>query len=249
MNSDEKIEAIREIFDEYEGCRGCGLCNQDGYDRINTVFGQGNVDAEVMIIGDYPREGDEREATPFSETTPSGILLDRYLASMASSRLDVWIDLCVMCRPVNPDDHRVERPPNKEEVAACRSRLNRVIGIIDPKIILLLGRVPLRMAKKYGDVWDKTLTASRDSISKIAREENPPRLVVEVPGALGPVRYEARATFSPYYILRMKESDLRRQNSDNELAWKTWYHTFRHVDVINNIYRGVMPPQRGVSVE
>ena len=207
------------------------------------------MNADVMIIGDYPRLEDEREATPFSETSPPGILLDRYLASMNAARMDVWLDLSVICRPVNPDEPQVSRPPNKDETAACRDRLNKLIWIIDPKIILLLGRIPLRMAKKYGDVWDKTLTASRDSVSKIARNENPPRLVVEVPGAMGTVLYEARATFSPAYILRMKESELRKQNSDNELAWKAWQHVFQSVDTANNIYYGTQPPVRGVSVE
>lgn len=245
----KKIWLMRNLYERYTACQRCGLCSPTGRDRINVVFGDGNVDAEVMIISDYPRLHDEAQGVPFYEDTAAGSVIDRFLASMQVTREDLWIDHMVMCRPSMEDDPSRNRPPNKEELAACRERLNEVIRIVDPRVIIILGKTALRLTKKWADVSDKDLAAHRDSISKTADVDNPPRLVVEVPGVMIPIRYEARATYHPSFLLRLKEAELTRDNGPYDRFFSLFKHAFRLVDAGNHIYFDKRAPVRGVFVE
>ncbi len=249
MNSDQKIERLTALRDAYDGCSRCGLCDPRGRSRANVVFGGTNVDADVMIIGEGPGAQEDENGVPFWAEARSGEMVDKFLASMNSSREEVWIDNMVMCRATSMEDPDKDRPPSKTELAACRDRLSEVIHIVDPKVILLLGRTALKLAKKWGDYEDKEVVAVREGITSIVREPDPRRLALEVPGSMSTVRYTAFATFHPAYLLRLKEADLNRKNSDLEMAWRVWRHAFRMADSFNYIYEGTVPPQRGVDVE
>jgi hypothetical protein len=65
---------------------------------------------------------------------------------------------------------------------------------------------------------------------------------------LKPVRYTAYAAFHPKYLLRLKEVDLNRDNSDLELSWNAWRLAFRVADSFNYFYEGTIPDPRGVDV-
>lgn len=239
MEIDQKTQALQELFWDYENCERCPLSSPEGCRRSNIVFGQGDPDAKVMIIGDYPRMDDEAEAEPFSSRSNSGILLDRILASLGATRDQVWIDQMVMCVP-HKNAHE-ERPPNKDEVAACKDRLYEVIKIVDPRIILLLGATALRLAKKWADPWDKDVAPFREGISSVATAPVKPRLVVEVPGVMGPIRYEARATFHPKFILRLTSQEFNRQGGPNDHMYQSWENAFKYVQMGEYLYTGRVP--------
>lgn len=112
------------------GCRACGLCER----RTNTVFGVGDRKAPVMLIGEGPGADEDRRGEPF--VGRAGQLLNRMLAAAGFKREQVYIANIVKCRPPN------NRDPSADEAAACRSYIERQIALVEPKLIVCLGRVP-----------------------------------------------------------------------------------------------------------
>jgi DNA polymerase len=110
-------------------CERCELCRT----RTNTVFGVGNPDADVMIIGEAPGADEDAKGEPF--VGRAGQLLDNMLKAIGLDRQQVFIANILKCRP--PDN----RNPSFEEVTACEGYLNRQIDLIQPKIILSVGGV------------------------------------------------------------------------------------------------------------
>jgi DNA polymerase len=100
--------------------------------EANLVFGEGNIDCDVMFVGEAPGVNEDRLKRPF--VGRGGQLLDRMIESIGWKRADVYITNIVKRRP--PDN----RDPLPEEIAAYRPYLARQIEIIDPKAIATLGR-------------------------------------------------------------------------------------------------------------
>ena len=111
------------------GCRACPLSER----RRNLVFGVGNEKAEIMLIGEGPGEQEDIQGVPF--VGPAGKLLDDMLEMIDLDRSRVYIANIVKCRPPG------NRDPRPEEQDACRSWLDRQIELVDPKIIVCLGRI------------------------------------------------------------------------------------------------------------
>ena len=100
--------------------------------EANLVFGEGNVDCDVMFVGEAPGQNEDRLKRPF--VGRGGQLLDRMIASIGWKRADVYITNIVKRRP--PEN----RDPSPDEIAAYRPYLTRQIEIIDPKVVVTLGR-------------------------------------------------------------------------------------------------------------
>ncbi len=98
----------------------------------NLVFGEGNVNCDVMFVGEAPGQNEDRLKRPF--VGRGGQLLDRMIQSIGWQRADVYITNIVKRRP--PEN----RDPSPEEIAAYRPYLARQIKIINPKVIVTLGR-------------------------------------------------------------------------------------------------------------
>lgn len=101
--------------------------------RSRTVFGVGNRKAEWLVIGEAPGAEEDRRGEPF--VGRAGQLLDAMLAAVGSERSQVYIANVVKCRP--PEN----RDPRPEEAASCAPYLERQIALLQPKIILAVGRV------------------------------------------------------------------------------------------------------------
>jgi len=101
--------------------------------RSQTVFGVGNHDADWLIIGEAPGAEEDRRGEPF--VGRAGQLLDQMLQAIGQSRDRVFIANILKCRP--PDN----RDPKPAEAAACRGYLERQIALIQPKIILAVGKI------------------------------------------------------------------------------------------------------------
>ncbi|MDO4743328.1 MAG: uracil-DNA glycosylase [bacterium] len=113
-------------------CSGCRLCDLHKT-RNNIVFGSGNKDSSIMFIGEAPGENEDLSGKPFMGR--SGRLLDRMLSQIGLSRDNIFIANIVKCRPP------LNRNPNKTEISKCIPYLFKQIEIINPKIIVCLGRV------------------------------------------------------------------------------------------------------------
>ena len=113
-------------------CAGCRCCSL-GETRHKLVFGVGNAQAEVMLIGEGPGEQEDLQGVPF--VGPAGKLLDDMLEMIDLDRQKVYIANIVKCRPPR------NRDPLNVEQEACRPWLDRQIALVNPKIIVCLGRI------------------------------------------------------------------------------------------------------------
>ncbi|MCH8296492.1 MAG: uracil-DNA glycosylase [Chloroflexi bacterium] len=122
------MKTLDQVADLVRNCTDCPLSRG----RTNAVPGEGNPQAEVMFIGEGPGFQEDRQGRPF--VGPAGKLLDGLLASIGTNREDVFIANVVKCRP--PDN----RDPAPAEMAACAKYLDRQIELVNPKLIVTLGR-------------------------------------------------------------------------------------------------------------
>ena len=122
-------EKLSELKTECLNCRECPLWET----RTNLVFGVGNPDSEVMLIGEGPGEQEDLKGEPF--VGRAGKLLDDMLEMIDLDRSKVYIGNIVKCRPPK------NRDPLATEQEACRRWLDEQLSIIDPKIIICLGRI------------------------------------------------------------------------------------------------------------
>ena len=126
MSAKENWEALRR---ECAGCQSCPL----GETRTKLVFGDGNPESEIMLIGEGPGEQEDLQGVPF--VGPAGKLLDSMLQMINLDRSKVYIANMVKCRPPH------NRDPQPTEQQACRCWLDRQIELVDPKIVVCLGRI------------------------------------------------------------------------------------------------------------
>ena len=125
----ERAQALAAVAAEASQCQRCELARG----RTNVVFASGDPDADLMIIGEGPGAQEDRQGLPF--VGPAGELLTKILAAIERSRDQVYIANIVKCRPPQ------NRDPKPEEVAACRSYLEQQIALVQPRVIVALGRV------------------------------------------------------------------------------------------------------------
>ena len=118
-----------ELRERVAACTRCALAQS----RTQTVFGVGNEAADWMIVGEAPGAEEDRQGEPF--VGRAGKLLDQMLFAIGESRQSVFIANILKCRPPN------NRDPKHDEAAACREYLDRQIELVQPKIILAVGRI------------------------------------------------------------------------------------------------------------
>ncbi len=116
-----------------ERVAGCQACDELVASRTQTVFGVGNQSADWLVIGEAPGVDEDRQGEPF--VGRAGQLLNAMLAATGLKREQVYIANILKCRPPN------NRDPKPEEAAACSAFLQRQIALIQPKIILVVGRI------------------------------------------------------------------------------------------------------------
>jgi uracil-DNA glycosylase len=114
---------------QVSACTRCALHES----RTQTVFGTGNQNADWMIIGEAPGADEDRQGEPF--VGRAGQLLDEMLFAAGYPRNDVYIANILKCRPPG------NRDPSADEVACCQSYLQQQIALIQPKLILAVGRI------------------------------------------------------------------------------------------------------------
>lgn len=128
--------STKEAKLEYLRCGKLGMCQRCSLadaGRTRVVFGGGNPEANLMVIGEGPGRFEDLLGEPF--VGDSGKLLNKMLMHAGSGRDDVYVANVVKCRPPN------NRDPEPEEVAKCLPFLHTQIGIVRPATIVTLGRV------------------------------------------------------------------------------------------------------------
>ena len=125
------MSVLTELYEEIANCRDCELAKH----RTKVVPGEGSEDAELLFIGEAPGWHEDQQGRPF--VGPAGAFLNQLLSSIGLSREQVYIANVIKCRPPG------NRDPLPAEVQACRKWLDHQIEIIQPRIIITLGRYSL----------------------------------------------------------------------------------------------------------
>lgn len=159
----------QQLQERIAGCRLCDLCQA----RKNTVFGVGNPQADVMVIGEAPGADEDAAGEPF--VGAAGQLLDNMLKAIGLDRKKVFIANILKCRPPS------NRNPEPVEISACKPYLDRQIVLIKPKLILSVGGVSAQ-----------NLLQSEETVGRLRQQ---PR---HLPESNIPVH----VTYHPAYLLR-----------------------------------------------
>jgi DNA polymerase len=122
-------EALRAQEQSLQDCRRCKLCEG----RRSIVFGSGNPEADLVVIGEGPGADEDAQGLPF--VGRAGQLLTKMLDAVKLSRDEVFITNTVLCRPPG------NRNPEPDELAACAPFLADKLAVIQPRVILALGSV------------------------------------------------------------------------------------------------------------
>jgi uracil-DNA glycosylase family 4 len=127
------MSALSELYEEIALCHQCELAKY----RTRVVPGEGAANAEIMFIGEAPGWHEDQQGRPF--VGPAGLYLDQLLASISLKREQVYIANVIKCRPLG------NRDPLPTEIRNCRKWLERQIELINPKMIVTLGRYSMAM--------------------------------------------------------------------------------------------------------
>jgi DNA polymerase len=144
--AESAAEVLEQIASEVRVCPDCELCRG----RTHAVPGKGHPQADIMLIGEAPGMNEDRTGEPF--VGASGRFLSELLSAAGLEREDVFITNVVKCRPPG------NRDPLPDEIEACRQYLDRQIDVINPKVIVTLGRYSMsrwfpreRISRIHGD--------------------------------------------------------------------------------------------------
>jgi DNA polymerase len=188
-------ECMEQLAAHCSQCFRCVL----GQTRTNAVIYRGNIQAPLMLIGEGPGQHEDEQGKPF--VGKSGQLLDKILQSVnLDVEQDVFICNVVKCRP--PEN----RDPTPQEAEACKGYLFEQIRLVNPKIILLTGKIALR-----------TLLGVKEGITKVRGQwiESGDRLYMPI--------------FHPAYLLRNQSKE---KGSPKWLMWQDIQAVRRKLDQI-----------------
>lgn len=137
LDSDEQVGILsetsemgwQELQQQVEVCEKCILSDT----RVHTVFGEGDINADWMLIGEAPGQNEDVAGKPF--LGQSGFLLTEMLRAIDLNRETAYITNVVKCSPPNNKD------PKVDELKSCNNYLQRQITLVKPKIILAVGRI------------------------------------------------------------------------------------------------------------
>jgi len=127
LTLEEKQSKIQKLRGQISECKRCSLCKT----RTNVVPGEGDVDADIMFIGEAPGKNEDLKGEPF--VGRAGNIFDVLLESVDMTREQIYLCNILKCRPPG------NRNPMSEEIKSCVGSLDIQIKTIDPKIIATLG--------------------------------------------------------------------------------------------------------------
>lgn len=212
-----KEEELRQLAEQWKDCDECSLSEL----RQNVVFGCGNPNAKIMFIGEAPGEDEDNTGIPF--IGESGNLLKALLGKAGIEWTDVFITNIVACRPPK------NRDPTTAERDACLSRVYTMIYLVDPWVIVPVGKFALKALAKGRD-WAITenhgvVFSSPHPSAKYTGDRNS----VEVPGHVFPrtgddkkkhvLEYEMFPILHPAYLLREDGFDIEKKSKFQAGGW------------------------------
>ena len=183
----EPTNPWHDLATTVSNCTACALHTT----RTQTVFGVGNRSAKLMIIGEAPGFNEDKQGEPF--VGRAGQLLTAMLKTMSLQRSDVYIANILKCRPPN------NRDPQADEVALCTGFLNQQISLINPQLLLAVGRI----AAHYLLKTKSSLESLRNKLHQYGDNKTP--LII---------------TYHPAYLLR-SPADKKKAFVDLQFVQRT----------------------------
>lgn len=225
--------AVAEIVPDWMGCTRCDLHKT----RKRLVFGTGNPDADILLIGEAPGEEEDTEGKPF--IGESGRTLSIFLDMARLDReTDMFVTNVVCCRPFNVvkaydgTNKKENRAPSGPERAACWPRLEEIIYRVDPLIIVTMGKTPTSQVMGRKGVVMENVRGRVQSIN--------------FPGHYTTIRYAVLPMYHPAYLLR-------NQNREEGGPWHRTTEDFlllvSLLDKLRAEYYGIKPPDRRSHIE
>ena len=136
----DKKSQLEQIAANVRNCKKCRLCET----AKNAVPGEGDLDAEIVFIGEAPGATEDETGRPF--VGRAGRLLDKLLHDIGMTRENVWIGNVIKHRP--PEN----RDPLPDEITACMPYLTMQLALIKPKLVVTLGRYAMNYFHKDGKI-------------------------------------------------------------------------------------------------
>ncbi len=192
-NFPSKQYLMSDLNNEIFSCKKCGLYES----KTNYVPGEGSLNPDIMFIGEGPGENEDKTGRPF--VGKAGELLTNLIKKMGYSRESVFIGNIVKCRPPG------NRNPRIDEAAACIPYLQRQIEILNPKVMVCLGRVALNFLLNN----DESITKARGKLF----------YYYDIP---------VIPTFHPSYILHQ-----RTKQAISDAKWKVWDDMQKVLEILN----------------
>jgi len=140
----------QRCVDEWRNCDRCLLCNK----RNNVVQARGTIPCRVLFVGESPGDSEDVLGRPF--VGPAGRLLDYVVEQSLGDKYPVAMINLVGCIP--RDESNAKGEPPKEAIVSCRPRLQRIMELCDPSLIVAVGLLSLKHAPKMDDVMTVSIT-------------------------------------------------------------------------------------------
>jgi len=226
-----KDQRLFELFEQWQVCEGCLLSQT----RTNVVFGMGNPDARVLLIGEGPGEEEDRTGQPFQG--PSGDLLQALVGKAGLKWDDIYLTNLVGCRPT--DDKGKNRDPSVLERDTCMPRVQEIIYLVDPWIVVPVGKVALKALAKGRD-WAITEHHGRTfSSPHVSFKMTGDRNSAEIPGRVFPrkdpdkrevhLEYDMIPILHPSYLLREDSYNAdKKEYSTDGVTYQT-FKDLKHI--------------------
>jgi DNA polymerase len=240
----DKERAVLSVFSQWSDCTKCDLGKQRYEKHIDTsgqagnmVFGDGNVNADMVVIGIGPGENEDIQGCPF--IGESGSIMNEYLDNVAMIREELFIMNIVACRPFSKSiDFKTKRPkeenrdPTPLERETCRPLWQEVLYIIDPLIVVAMGK-PAVM-----EVTGKRSVSMREAQGTVMN--------CQIPGRALPTNYAVIPMYHPAFLSRSGDTYRGGPWHQALVAWKRAVH---FLDQLRNLYSGTPMPDRGIKEE
>ena len=183
---DQRREELKAVFQQAQGCT---RCPQLAATRASVVFGAGNADADLMLVGEAPGANEDRLGLPF--VGQAGKLLDGLLGEVGLARADVFIANTIKCRPPG------NRDPHPVEIDNCQDYLLRQVELIEPRVVCTLGNFATKLLR--GDPTGIMRLHGRPEVRTIG-----PRAV-----RMYPIFHPAAALYTPRMLETLREDFAR----------------------------------------
>ena len=180
MQLEEKQNRIEKLRSQIAECTRCGLHAT----RTNTVPGEGDVDADVMFIGEAPGSNEDKQGKPF--VGRAGGIFERLLESAELTRDQIYLCNILKCRPPN------NRNPMTDEIKACVGSLDVQIKTVNPRIIGTLGTFATNYILEKFDLPPAKISAVAGKVLSVDTPFGHKKIV--------PVFHPAVATYNPTKI-------------------------------------------------